>query len=129
MAPAEVLTVPPPGGVLLGRAEYLGTTSPGSAHDPGIGVVFAAPTDTFATAKYYKDTYQKYALAESVLASAQQIQLAGKGNVSWSTTFLTIQTAQPYALADYAITLKPAPPGTTVYVTVLVQGQPGEGPP
>jgi hypothetical protein len=129
MAAAEVLTVPPPGGVLLGRAEYLGTTSPGSAHDPGIAVVFAAPTVTFATAKYYKDTYPKYDLAEALLASAQQIQLVGKGNVSWTTTFLTIQTGEPYTLVDYAMTLKPAPPGTTVYVTVLVQGQPGEGPP
>jgi hypothetical protein len=128
MAAAEVLTVPPPGGVLLGRAEYLGTTSPGSAHDPGIAVVFAAPTDAFTAAKYYKDTYPKYIFTEECCSSTELIQLAGGGNVSWATTLVTIETGQPFIYADYHMSLKPAPPGTTVFVTVLVHGQPRTGP-
>jgi hypothetical protein len=129
MAAAEVLTVPPPGGVLLGRAEDLGSTSPGSARDPGIALVFAAATNTVATANYYKDAYSSYPLGAECCTTATQIQLVGRPSISWASVLLSIRTSKPYLPDHFDLTLKPAPPGTTVYVTVLVTGQPGEGPP
>jgi hypothetical protein len=124
---------PAPGGVLLGGGEYLGTSQPSFARDAGVTAVFAAPLSPSAILDYYQRTYPDFGFPTGT-SRAEVIDISGTDG--WGYVGVRIQTTAPVlnvgtrpgrapdVSADYNITLKPAPPGST-YVIVDVLGQTG----
>jgi hypothetical protein len=125
-----ILNDPPPGGDLLGRAEYLGSSEPNTAKDAGVTAVFAAPSSPSTILDYYRRTYPQFGFpTESTFAtgstgssSADPIVISGRDG--WGYVSVTIQAGSPYLPVYYDLALKPAPPGST-YVTVNINGQAG----
>jgi hypothetical protein len=126
-----ILNDPPPGGDLLGRAEYLGSSEPNIAKDADVTAVFAAPSSPSMILDYYRRTYpqfgfpteSKFATGSTGSSSADPININGRDG--WAYVLVTIQAGSPYLEPPPNITLKPAPPGST-YVTVIVIGQTGK---
>ena len=88
-----ILNDPPRGAVLLGRAEYLGSSDPGTAKDAGVTTVFAAPGSPSTILDYYRRAYPQLEFRrESGTADAISIN----GTDGWAYVLVNIRAKAPY---------------------------------
>ncbi|MDQ1609166.1 MAG: hypothetical protein QOE16_1898 [Microbacteriaceae bacterium] len=119
----RLLSIPPPGGIVVAKGVDRGTIALESARDPGLARVFAARLTTDALAAYYQVTYPQYHLHRDPGATPTSISLVGRSSPAWIVIGIDIRSGMPHLIPHYGLTPPSSLTGFGTFVTVNVTGK------
>ncbi len=122
LAALDIVTSPPPQGVLLAKAEDLGHAGAVVAWDPSVTVVYATTASIDDLRNFFVSAFPGYGIAERCCMPAGLTAL--EGHDADAHVEITISRDAPHYVGYNSPPPGPAPEGTNVYVVVEVLPRP-----
>jgi len=116
MAVLDILTAPPPQGVLVAQAEDLGSDSGIVGRDPSVTVVYATTATLDEVHTYYLALYPEYDLGAECCLEPGTMDL--NGQEAGNHVSITISLGAPHYSGHNSPSPSPAPEGADLYVVV-----------
>jgi hypothetical protein len=116
LAALDIVTTPPPQGVLVAYQEDLGHAGQGFFLDPSVTVAYATPASIDEVRDFFISTFPAYDLAEGSGGDARQIFLVGEDADTHIQVSISVDA--PHYAGHSTPSPSPAPDGADVYVVV-----------
>jgi hypothetical protein len=119
----KLLSIPPPGSIVVAEGVDQGTIALGSARDPGLAKVFASRWTTYELAAYYQFNYPEYHLQKGTGATSRRISMVGWSSPTWIVIGIDIRSGTPHLSPHYHLTPSAPPEGFDTFATINVTGK------